>query len=531
MKKIILFIILLFPIFVRAYSIDLYNIDTDTEYVAPTTELQKALCKMVEQVLGTSPMGITDDFFSLGGNSIAVMSFLSEFDDPRLSSSLLYRYPSPGALAVYCEKESINGLSGRTDRISYIREQAQKQRERYDTSESFPAFYASSQGTEDNMIRNVLWNPEISFTLREAPDPVRLQTAVDRAVRSCPYVGLSIEKKEGLLYFKKNALPLLVFTKEKNDSLRVFGSDEENRHYARVTLSGRKVIFSISHAITDGYGFNCFIQAVLDYYFGKEETRYKGADSPDYAADLMEFPLPLSGKQALPDPVPESHFVIPEIQNMQRITPRMFRASIPVSVMNAFMKHCRVGAQTAVSYLLALTVMRVHPENRLPISIRGPVNTRRIFGVPDSFQNASVPHVYLCADPEALSGTDHTCLLSEMQESFERQLSFENLANETNRMSEALRFGDPEEFARTVKAYGMKTGLLANYMGEIISDDLNGCIDETAVRLPAPFPIAVYAFNMGEQTHFEMVLTFPGDAYAEAFKNLLEEIKDGDYHD
>src|SRR5690606_28846371 len=40
------------------------------EYTAPTTETEAALCRIWQEVLGVEKVGITDNFFRIGGNSI-----------------------------------------------------------------------------------------------------------------------------------------------------------------------------------------------------------------------------------------------------------------------------------------------------------------------------------------------------------------------------------------------------------------------------------------------------------------------------
>jgi acyl-coenzyme A synthetase/AMP-(fatty) acid ligase len=43
---------------------------SEEEYVAPATEMQAALCNVWQEVLGVEKVGITDDFFRIGGDSI-----------------------------------------------------------------------------------------------------------------------------------------------------------------------------------------------------------------------------------------------------------------------------------------------------------------------------------------------------------------------------------------------------------------------------------------------------------------------------
>ena len=47
-------------------EVDLYHISSDKRYVAPSTEEEKAVCRIMETVLRTSPIGAEDDFFENG---------------------------------------------------------------------------------------------------------------------------------------------------------------------------------------------------------------------------------------------------------------------------------------------------------------------------------------------------------------------------------------------------------------------------------------------------------------------------------
>ena len=77
-------------------EIDLANIANDTEYVAPETQMQKKLCKLIELVLGTTPVGITDDFFDLGGDSLKAIEFVSKAHNEGIYFNLqnVFDYPT-----------------------------------------------------------------------------------------------------------------------------------------------------------------------------------------------------------------------------------------------------------------------------------------------------------------------------------------------------------------------------------------------------------------------------------------------------
>ena len=77
-------------------EVDLYNIANDTGFVAPVTERQKELCKLMEEVLKTSPIGIMDDFFDLGCDSLKAIEFVSKAHSEGIYFNLqnIFNYPT-----------------------------------------------------------------------------------------------------------------------------------------------------------------------------------------------------------------------------------------------------------------------------------------------------------------------------------------------------------------------------------------------------------------------------------------------------
>lgn len=77
-------------------EVDLQNITNDTEFVVPETQMQKELCKLIELVLGTTPVGITDDFFDLGGDSLKAIEFVSKAHNEGIYFNLqnVFDYPT-----------------------------------------------------------------------------------------------------------------------------------------------------------------------------------------------------------------------------------------------------------------------------------------------------------------------------------------------------------------------------------------------------------------------------------------------------
>ena len=71
-------------------------------YVAPTGELDQELCQIWASVLGLDQVGVTDDFFDLGGNSLLAV---------RMFGRLTQRFGVKMALATLFEAPTIAGLA------------------------------------------------------------------------------------------------------------------------------------------------------------------------------------------------------------------------------------------------------------------------------------------------------------------------------------------------------------------------------------------------------------------------------------
>ena len=66
-----------------------------TDYIAPQSDMQKALCKAFEKVLGIESVGIDDDFFALGGDSIKCAMVTSDCAIYKISTADIFSGKTP----------------------------------------------------------------------------------------------------------------------------------------------------------------------------------------------------------------------------------------------------------------------------------------------------------------------------------------------------------------------------------------------------------------------------------------------------
>lgn len=67
----------------------------EREYVPPVTEREKELCRLMGEVLHVEQVGVTDDFFALGGDSLTAIEFLAKTQDRGISFALQNVFDHP----------------------------------------------------------------------------------------------------------------------------------------------------------------------------------------------------------------------------------------------------------------------------------------------------------------------------------------------------------------------------------------------------------------------------------------------------
>lgn len=88
-------------------EVDLTNISNDVEYIPPQTDMQKVLASIMESVLNYSPIGLNDNFFDLGGDSLKAIEFVSKAHSEGIYLNLQDFFDNP-TLEQLCESIDSN---------------------------------------------------------------------------------------------------------------------------------------------------------------------------------------------------------------------------------------------------------------------------------------------------------------------------------------------------------------------------------------------------------------------------------------
>ena len=89
---------------------DVHNKVEEKRLLLPRTSLEKKLCSIWQELIGVSLIGITDDFFMIGGDSILAIQLISKLRDNQLQCSVkdVFDYPTIEKLAKRCVVHSDN---------------------------------------------------------------------------------------------------------------------------------------------------------------------------------------------------------------------------------------------------------------------------------------------------------------------------------------------------------------------------------------------------------------------------------------
>ncbi len=86
---------------------DISNFRTD--YVAPETETQKAICAAMEKVLKLDKVGLHDDFYEMGGDSLSSIEMISQSGLKGLAAGQIFRGRTPEKIAELYEEALAKG--------------------------------------------------------------------------------------------------------------------------------------------------------------------------------------------------------------------------------------------------------------------------------------------------------------------------------------------------------------------------------------------------------------------------------------
>ena len=435
--------------------------DFKREYIEPTTELEKKICDLYKSVLKLDRVGITDDFYEMGGDSMSSIILAAKLVESGLpiQTKAIYDCRTPEKIADYYEKNK--------DVLSKVPTT-------YDNSKAFltpnysgKAFLKATKDGEGGVFT-------YHMTFRVDADALAL--AYERMIEKYPFFALSYEEKDELPYYCDSERTPVVKPWSEYEKKDPAGSPLIEVYY-----DDDKIIIYYYHLLTDGEGVLFFASGLLSEYISvtKGSTEEQVARQFDYTYDVLAERIDTAGEYKMYE-LPDT-FTPPELDldnKRYKMTKLTLKRKDWLSVVNEFKSETGLtdidrlqgigGADAFVAgYLFMRTFAEVNPDADKPLMCRFPINMRYSLNRENTLRN--------CALPQAFYNINASDILKPeegMKPAFERinaQLSTENVEHEVNRlvdfmMDENLDIGDDP-----VYNYIRYATVLATNLGNIAS--------------------------------------------------------------
>lgn len=274
---------------------------TCAEYVAPKTDFERTLCDIWQATLNLQKVGVSDNFFSVGGDSITVLQIVRKAKDQGvyLDARDIFKYQSIAELGENCANRNVKSEGQLDVPIELLDSQFDKSVYMSDGVEDcYSVTNAQNimlRAHRDQNLTAVPYHTQMVFDLNVPMlSPKKLQQAWDKLIRkhatlrtrflSTPadgFVQLVVEPSE----FELPTINLTKLSKlqQQEQVERIIAQDISNRYRCGLENSRVRVqliklgwkrwslFISMDHAIVDGWGHAELLKELVMLYAGKGE--------------------------------------------------------------------------------------------------------------------------------------------------------------------------------------------------------------------------------------------------------------------
>ena len=229
-------------------------------YAKPTNTVERQLCVAFEKALSVDHVGIDDDFFELGGDSIRVMEVQTLCPELKLSSRMIYANRTPKKIADAC---------AHTEQVSYAHQKD------YPLSQTQLGIYVECMTRQGE----VAYNNGMLLKLNPAIDADLLSKACETVVEAHPYIKtrLFVDSQGNPRQLRNDAEPyhqsVETLTQQEFEKLKlelIHPFDLLNDRLFRIrilkTQEAQYLFIDFHHIIFDGMSYNTIIKDLKDAY-------------------------------------------------------------------------------------------------------------------------------------------------------------------------------------------------------------------------------------------------------------------------
>jgi len=288
--------------------------DYVSDYAAPTNATEAALCKAMATALRMNRVGIDDDFYELGGDSLASMQVITSCGLKGLNASDIFRGRTPRAIAALYLATRANGAA---DRFDEINEKAKAVPHPLTAEQTYMVDY--QMYTPLSTMYNLFTMIRVEKGVFESE---ALAAAVTKVLRNHPSFATvfainddgDIEQSyhpEIVEDVKVEKLSQFDFDQLKDDLVKPYKIIGSRLYRCRLfeTERSQYLFFDVHHTLFDGTSFKVLVGNIAkavsgeeldtDYYYLMLAQRESAEDSPRYEEAKRYFDLVYGGKDWL----------------------------------------------------------------------------------------------------------------------------------------------------------------------------------------------------------------------------------------
>ena len=253
------------------------NFVSQNTYVAPRTECEKILCDAFKEALEDfeeiEKIGIDDDFFLMGGDSVSAMELMLACEELKLTVPLIYEKRTVRALAEVLDKKiSLSSPATAKETPEEKLPLILSQKEVLDYEACLP----------DTIVDNV----PLYLTLRSDLDEKKLYQALKKVIEAHPALRTVIEKdrEQGYVQYQKqnidDAISVEAMSEKELDAIvenfgEIFPLDGNPLFRCRIIRTEKRLVLllEVHHAIADGLSLHIFASDIEKAYRGEVLTK------------------------------------------------------------------------------------------------------------------------------------------------------------------------------------------------------------------------------------------------------------------
>lgn len=469
------------------------------EYVAPETETEKQLCDAFANILSHDRVGVDEDFFTLGGDSIKVMKLQNLCPELPLSAKAIYAGRTARGIA-NALKDSVSENEGTYEK-----------RDIYPISENQRGVYIDWEMNRDTTQYNIA-----SVLKMKEATAEQLAAAVKEIIAAHPALNAHFVVKDGdVMQVRDDDAPVNVEV-EKIDIepdtayfqglVQPFDLLAGPLYRMKIIQSPSAVyLFSdIHHTIFDGFSLVEFrrelAQALKGEPVEKEQRivfdhaldEQKMMQSPAFGEAEKYFGTLLGGIE--PTRYPQSSSELADKDGFARVT-----LKIPAESIREF---CNKGGCTQNAFFLTVLTQLLHRVTR-----------------EDSVEISTIAHSRPSAEWMKTFGffVKTFPVVSILDEAKARKTSVSAAAKELQSQIEKTQIHNCYSYTKMAERFHVRPDILYVYQGDILSGGDDSSLFTAVELLPdvAKTPLNVMVFASGEH-EFEIVFTYNPALYSEA---------------